>query len=365
MKSYLAGTVEAAMALARHELGPEAMIVSSRRSTPEARHLGEYEVVFAAGTAPDTPACEGVRDSGEKLSPTVERLVRQIGDLRREVERMSTTFTRARFPVNQYGALPDGGARILGRLLEAGIDEEIGRDIVSRLPESDAEQFLATVMEDLVRCDASLGRPGVRRRIIAFVGPPGAGKTSTLVKVAARYGAGCRRPVHIISADSIRIGAPDQLSAYAAILGMSFQSVETPFALSLALDEHGSRDFVLIDTPGLSEAMLEDARGLSSVLATHPEVDVHLTVPASMRASDLTRTICRFAPFAPNKLTFTKIDETRAPGVVINEAIRSGLPIAFITNGQRVPEDFEEADASMLARFVQQDVEPAAATAAT
>ena len=110
---------------------------------------------------------------------------------------------------------------------------------------------------------------------------------------------------------------------------------------------------------------MDDASGLSAVLASHPDVDIHLTIPASMRPADLKRAIDRYSHFNPHKLIFTKIDETMAPGVVINEAVRVKLPIAFIANGQRIPEDLQESNAGLLAQFVYDNVEQFAAVAAT
>jgi flagellar biosynthesis protein FlhF len=350
LKSYFAGTVEAAMALARQELGPEAMLVNSRRASSDGRHLGEYEVVFAS-VPEEENTVSAEPDRQYRLMAT--RLSEQIGDLKLQVERISSNFARARFANSYTSKLTPEANRILAMLLDAGVDDEIAGDLARDLSsETSPSGALCGALEQVVRFDSSLGKPGETRRIIALTGPPGSGKTTTLVKLAARYAVASRRPAHIISADSVRIAASDQLRSYSAILGLGFQSVETPHALSMALEEHRQKDTIFIDTPGLSARDMEEEGGLAAFLSGHGEIDVHLVAPASMRAADLQRTIDRYLVFGPHKLIFTKLDETGSPGVLINEASRTNLPISFITTGQKVPEDLQPAGISLLTELI-------------
>jgi flagellar biosynthesis protein FlhF len=178
---------------------------------------------------------------------------------------------------------------------------------------------------------------------VVLVGPPGAGKTSTLVKLALRYGLHARRGMHLISMDTMRIGAAGQLRCYASILGVSFQAVETGRALAQALEEHRNKSLVLVDTGGYSSSNLVDAADLAICLSEHPEVDTHLVVPASMKSSDLERTVRAFEIFGPSKLLFTRLDETDSLGSLFCVAARTGKAISFLCTGQSIPEDLEPA----------------------
>lgn len=259
LKSYFSESVEAAMELARKELGEDALLVHSRPATPETRYLGAYEVVF--GVVPAEPPPDS--------SPTTS--------------------------------------------------------------------VAASAPREYLSVDSELGR------FVALVGPPGAGKTTTLVKLATRYGMARGRSVHILTADVHRIAAADQLRTLAAILGVGCEVAETPLGLLQLMERHLAKDLVLIDTPGFSFRNLDDASDLAQCLAADSEVDTHLVLPASMKAADLSRIADAYRVFRPSKLLFTRLDETEDLRSLSKEAMRMKLPVSFLCSGQEIPDDIEEA----------------------
>jgi flagellar biosynthesis protein FlhF len=184
------------------------------------------------------------------------------------------------------------------------------------------------------------------------VGPPGAGKTTTLVKLAVAYGLAARRSAVLLSMDTHRIAAAEQLRSYAVILGLGCEVLETPAALARAIEESGSKDLIFIDTPGLAGGEMDHAADLARFLATRRDVDTHLVLPASMKSADMARAAETYEIFAPQKLLFTKLDESSQFGPVLNHVVRSGKPVSFFTGGQRIPEDLQAATPRRLLELV-------------
>jgi flagellar biosynthesis protein FlhF len=139
---------------------------------------------------------------------------------------------------------------------------------------------------------------------------------------------------------------------YACILGVGFQTIETPLALAQALEEHRRNELVFIDTPGWAQRDFPEIQELAAYIANDPEIDVHLVLPASHRSSDMTKIVDRYAVFRPRKLLFTRLDETERYGPLVSESRRTGLPISFLCGGEQIPEDLEAATASRIAGLI-------------
>lgn len=179
--------------------------------------------------------------------------------------------------------------------------------------------------------------------------PAGAGKTTALVKLATRYGLTARRAMHLVSTDVYRIGAAEQLRLYASILGVGFQTIETPLGLAQALEEQRRKDLIFIDTPGWAHRDIPEIFELANYIANDPDIDVHLVLPASNRACDIARMVDRYAIFQPSKLIFTRLDETDRYGPLLNQSHRTGKPLSFLCSGEQIPEDIEPAAAERIA----------------
>jgi flagellar biosynthesis protein FlhF len=207
-------------------------------------------------------------------------------------------------------------------------------------------------LESRVSTNSSLGVEGAEAKVVALVGPPGAGKTTTLVKLAARFGLAARKPIQILSMDTHRIAAAEQLRCYASILGVGFQVLETPRAVSQCIEEHRNKELILIDTPGFGPSDIELQADLTALLADQSDIDVHLVLPATMKSEDLARTTDRFRAVGAAKIIFTQLDVTDSLGSALNESIRSRLPVSFFCVGQQIPEDIEAAAPDRLLEAV-------------
>jgi flagellar biosynthesis protein FlhF len=347
LKSFFAESVEEAIGLARREMGPEAMLVHSKRAASEMRHLGAYEVVCATDT--DAAAAPSPPVTRQAVSTSVDKLVDQVADLKQQMERLARSLTRCGPGMAGIASDPDLSAAFTA-LNEAELDPDLAYEIIGGVTVPLAPGVLRDRLSRLVRVNAELGCPESTPRVLALIGPPGAGKTSALVKLAVQYGISARKRVQFLSLDTHRIAAAEELQSYAAILGTTCQVLETGAALERALREHAQADLVFIDTPGLSRRDMDE--DLASAIAARPEIDTHLVLPASMRTRDMHRAAEQYSVFRPNKLLFTRLDETHTFGPILSQSVRLGIPVSFLSSGQRIPEDLEAATADGLLGLV-------------
>lgn len=348
LKSYFAGTVESAMRLAREELGEEAMLLNSRKAPPEARHLGAYEVVFAAAEVSPSAATARPVPPHAGSTGNTQALAGEVADIRRQLARMSAVASRSGGRLEAGRLSPYGNPaleQLEGLLALAGVDLDLSLEILRSLQgpgtmATGRQVREAFELEVKKRVRVSTEFP----RIVALVGPPGAGKTTMLVKLAVHYGLITRRPTQILSIDPHRVAASEQLRSYAAILGMGFETMETVGALAQSLEEHAGKELILLDTPGYGPKEMDLAPDLAQFLSTYPSLDVHLVLSCCSKPADLSSVVDRYAIFHPSKLLFTRLDETSSYGCILNETARTELPLSFFGTGQRIPDDFEPAE---------------------
>jgi len=340
VKSFFAASVQEAMEEAGVEMGPDALLLDTREAPPEARHLGEYEVVF--GSLAPVPAPAPASGGG-------------MEGLRRQMEEIRELLSRPAMKLPD----PAGRSLVAQSLIEAGVEPGMANEIeaavrqriagppVARIGEAraaarpDPQKLLRETRQEM---DGRFAVKPELGRVAALVGPPGSGKTTTLVKLAVTEGLAMGRAVRLISTDTERIGGAEQLRTYAAILGVPFQAVESAGALEQAIDGAPPNALVLIDTPGYSAVMLQDLGGpLAGFLSRRQGIDTHLVLTASTRVEDLYNLAELYEVFRPSKLLFTRIDETSSMGSVFCVAARRNRPVSFLASGQSVPEDLAPA----------------------
>lgn len=192
-----------------------------------------------------------------------------------------------------------------------------------------------------------------RSRVVMLVGPTGVGKTTTIAKIAAHAALVEHRRVALVTLDNYRVGGVEQIRTFADLIGTSLHVVTDASGLAATLDELADHDLTLVDTAGRSPRDHAAIATLERALAGTRGVEVHLTAPAVLSATQLDELHARYAALRPQRLLITKVDECdRVPELVAAPA-RLGLPITWLTTGQAVPEDLEVATPARLAALAQ------------
>jgi flagellar biosynthesis protein FlhF len=242
-------------------------------------------------------------------------------------------------------------AALLKEMAQLGITQDLANSLVRKIPAelnfSAARRFaLATIARTIqVTGDRWLEKGGV----VAFAGPAGAGKTTLLAKLAARWVLrhGPRR-IAIVSADSVRIGAHEQMHMLGRLLGVTTHNVYDVAELPELLYELRNCQFVMIDTAGTSPRDPELARRLRLLNQLQASIETSLVLPASTQAGAIDEVVQRFAHAKPSSCVITKVDEAVSLGGVLSALIRHKLPAAYLSDGQRVPEDLAPARSHTL-----------------
>jgi flagellar biosynthesis protein FlhF len=334
--------------------------VPSRFAPPPTRPAEPLRAELPQRTSPDDPPAPRLMASGELIDYGArfrEQLQRETSDLHSLVEELSRRHEQSPLP-----DLPEGLFRLFTELIDAEIGEDMARELIGRLRQGASCRDLtdpvvlmsrvARMIEaDLRTCGPIPVQPS-EARVVALVGPTGVGKTTTIAKLAANFRLRERRRVGLITVDTYRIAAVDQLRTYADIIDLPMEVVATPREMRAAIDRLSAMDLILMDTAGRSPRDEVRIQELKSLLAEAHADEVHLVLSSVASAASLTAAAERFATVGVTALLLTKLDEATGLGNLLPLVRGCQFPLSYVTNGQDVPDDIESADAKKLTRIM-------------
>lgn len=253
-------------------------------------------------------------------------------------------------------------------LLERLVSRGLGRDVAEKLmdqvrtqvagqevSEERVDKLLRIAIKNALGFPYKISKDEKKRKVFFFVGPTGVGKTTTIAKIAAKLSFLEGKDVALITADTFRIAAVDQLKTYGNILNIPINVVYKPIELEEALIKHENCDFVLVDTAGRNHRDEKLRDYLDSYLSVAKDAEVFLLVSLTTSKADLDCIAESYSFLEDYKLIFTKIDETISPGNILNVRLKTGKSTSFITNGQSVPDDIMLADPDEIAGLIMGD----------
>ena len=321
-------TVREALAAARQELGSGALVLST-------------ELV-------PSPGWRGWM--GQRMVRLTAAAERPDGGLIDEI-----AVSEDRTPVTGGRHLPNAPQDgLIARLLATGFSRALAESVVSRMAPADCRggNDAALLRALTAEFETTRGDDGAYARYEVFVGPPGVGKTTTIAKIVAQERAGSGRPLGLVAADAFRAGAIEQLRCFATVIGVPFRVARSAAELGDALE--ASRHTAFIDTAGRSPAdpsLVE----LFSLFQPRRDVRTHLVIAADTPPASARRIVARYADVKPSRAVITKLDETESVLPLFNVLREQGLPVSYITTGQRVPEDLQRATPAFLASALLHD----------
>jgi len=331
VKRLYSPTVRDALAAAREQLGPGALVLSTELVPAKGWRgwVGQRVVrLTAAAEGAENEAAPALRSMPAK-EPRVSE------------DRPALTDRRQR---KGEGLRAGVIAKLKATGLDAGLAEAIAGRLTDAecrgLSETSIRRALAAELQDVAAGDTDYAPYEV------FVGPPGVGKTTTIAKIAAQARATEQRTMNLVAADAFRAGAIEQLRSYAEIVSSPFRVARTAEELDAALA--ASRHPTLVDTAGRLPSE-DPITGLFHLLEHKRDVRTHLVLAADTSASSARRILDRYAAVKPSRVVITKLDETDSVMPLIGAVRERGLPVSYLTAGQRIPEDLRRATPAVLA----------------
>lgn len=354
IKKFRAANPSEAMNMVRREMGENAVILSTKRvhepgSFGQAGHVEmtaaidweqaetETELASVRSSRGDDVADPALRRNNADTPGELEGLEARLEELRRAVQRLGSSA-----PVPEELVLEDIYRAVYAEMVSNDVDAtlalQVVRSVRCRFSGPGDRRQLAEAAQKTIRSLLPTYEPE-KRRFKALVGPTGVGKTTTAAKLAAREILEDKGPVMLVTSDTYRVAAVDQLRSYAGAMGARFEVVRSVAELDALLNRHANSGHVILDTEGRGQRDLRGLESLFRYLGARADVERHLVLGANTKPSDMNETIQRFRHASPERLIFTKIDETNSYGPISSESIRSGLPVSYLGTGQKVPEE--------------------------
>ena len=367
VRKFVAPTIVEALSDIKRELGEDAVILRTktvRKSGMFAFLAKDAVEVMAASPDRNPPESPAVVDQVAQIRRKLESRPSDsaVGELKDELSELKGHLREIAEQVKyeRMPALPTHLANKYRTLVNAGISSQTATELTEQLnlahngEELENDELVTRELVEKIAQKIKVRLPAPKKndkaRIIALIGPTGVGKTTTLAKLATSYRFWGGSDTAIVSADTYRVAALEQIKTFAAIAGLPMEAVYQPGAMPTALGRHLHRDALFVDTPGRSQSDGQKLEELAAFLDAAQTDERLLCLSVNTRIEDQFDIIERYSRLNPTGIIFTKLDDSRHPGGILTVAERSNIPLTYITCGQNVPEDLVAIDRVKLAK---------------
>jgi len=372
LKRYEAKSVNEAMVKIKKDLGPDAVVLSSKRLKGDkgtcieviAARDEDLALIGEESVARDTALHSGVyaalKNDIDHLKTLVNDFtgVSALGDELAEIRETMNTLCDF-WGCGKSGRNSSPLTKAYYHLVAAGISKRRSCEIIAQLQDDRAvtdvhnyQEMMNGLEKTIRKTIAPCYSQAVEARICAFVGPAGAGKTTTLAKLAAAHKFRTQAKVGIITMDTHRIGAEQQLKTYADIMDVPMVTATEKDEFRHSIQKFTDRDMILVDTPGKSRKDDEYLAQLKDILMACAPMETHLVLSATESREDMMEAARRFGVTDYNDIIFTKLDDSTRLGTLFNVVDQTNKPVSYVSNGQNVPQDIHKIDPARLARLI-------------
>jgi flagellar biosynthesis protein FlhF len=362
IKRYSAPDMRQALRQVRDAQGPDAVILSSRRISGGVEVVAavDYDVDVELPYAPE-PARAPSEPTASDYATLAQRFASQdrgeVNNLHADVNEELRTLRRmletqlATLAWNDLSRRAPIQTELLRQLTVLGLAHDLSGELVSQIPQRmELAEAHRLALAMLARRIETVGERWMEGGgVVAMVGPTGVGKTTLIAKLAARWvmrhGP---RDIALVSTDCIRIGAQEQIHTLGRLLGVPAYAIDGAADLAETLDQIGERGLVLIDSAGLSQRDPRLENELTTLANASERLETNLVISAASQAGAIEEAIEKFAAAQPATCSVTKLDEATSLGGTMSALIRAKLPLAYLSDGQQVPEDLSPARSHQL-----------------
>ncbi len=392
VKKFVAPTLKEATEMMKRELGDDAIILGTRRiKQPGIFGFLKPELIEIVGAIEE----EKLHSKSENYAGSPIELLRRMtseietkqkrnlndgkietgsfdrydySEIKNEIEEVKQTLNEIaeHFKYKNSIQYPPILKKAFMTLIEKEVEEELANKIVRAVlmklsgEELKNEKIVENEVLNVISSIIKFTKPvkPLRRKtfVLAFVGPTGVGKTTTIAKLAAIYKLFENARVALVSADTYRIAAIEQLQTFANIANIPMDVAYTPEDIARLVRKHQDKDIILIDTVGRNQRQSEHISELAKFIKSANPDEVHLVLSATSSYKNMLDVYNRFKLLLPNRLIFSKVDEAVCLGYILNVAYKTKLPISYITTGQNVPDDITVAEPKVIANLIYKEV---------
>ncbi len=367
IKKILANNYNEALTRVKEEMGADALVLKTR-SIKFDREGGDQcssmvEITAAMEDAP--PAAPETRTAVAEPTVALQEketnpLFLENDDSARELRSMVYTLLTETERAKAMGMEPDQW-EIYNKLVESGVGEKLARSIFKKFNLSNRETgtenqnqeaAVAGFMEKAIKCAGGIQLIDSETKVVALVGPTGSGKTTTTAKLAAHFSLLKKKKVAMVSLDTFRLGAVEQLQMYGDLMRVPVEVAADKNEFSAILEKHKNKDLILVDTMGRNPKETQYGRELKEIFDQAPNLEIHLVQSVITQEKIMDHSIKQFEQVGIDRILLTKLDEGFQYGHLFNVAVQHQIPFSYMTTGQRVPEDIEVAERDRLIRLI-------------